>query len=189
MLLRRRGVGVRPLSSEPYPKADTSHTLHSSVKAGHTLISHASPSKREKNAPPPRQVPAFSFTPLYLLSLPLPLPRLSSPSLSSLAANQTGDDIMVLQPVRRQGLSERDGRERETHTRTDTPGILTGLLCVRPANLNSLSLTTHSLENPPPPLIYQQPHLSLATVATFERKTTTHSCLSALFLRTQKNKE
>lgn len=62
-------------------------------------------------------------------SLP-PSLSISPPSLSSLTANQTGGDIIVLQPVQRQDyecvcvMGEKRG-ERDTHK--DTPGILTGL--------------------------------------------------------------
>lgn len=149
ILLGRAWYWGSPLFSELYPKTDT-HTPHTHFIVWLRLCTPSS--HRCPKTPPPRQVPAFSFSPLHLPFLPLPLP---ASLLLLLAASQP-----IRWEVTSSCCSQCGGRlvrvcawwEKGRHTHTDTPGIIKGLLCVpsRPTNLNSLLLTTHRLPHPPP---------------------------------------
>lgn len=104
ILLGGRGIGVPPLL-QVVPQDTYTPLTHTSLRG---TVAHTNTSHRCPKTPPPIQVPAFSFTlSLHHRSLARSLPpspsfSISPPSLSSLTANQTGGDIIVLQPVRRQ---------------------------------------------------------------------------------------
>ena len=127
ILLGGRGIGVPPLL-QVVPQDTYTPLTHTSLRG---LQLHAqTPHIAVRKPLHPykcRHFLSLSLSPSSLapsLSLPLspslPL-SISPPSLSSLTANQTGGDIIVLQPVRRQDYEcvwwERKG-ESETHTRT-----------------------------------------------------------------------
>lgn len=100
MLLGGCGIGDPPLlQAVPQNIHATSHTRHSGLKAEKQAYKRRLLFYTKK--PPPIEVPAFSFTPSLFFD-PSLSHSISPPSLSSLTANQVRDDIIMLQPVRRQ---------------------------------------------------------------------------------------
>lgn len=143
-----------PLFSEPYPKkthVNTSHTPHSGARSSQTSYIAARTSLH------PHKYRHF----LPLVSLPHSA-CISAPVLSSLAANQSGGDIIVCTQCGgwTMNVNVRLKRKGDTQHRTDTPGILTGILCVpaRTANLHSLPLTTPTALKAPCPLLTPTDH-------------------------------
>lgn len=130
ILLGGRGIGVPPLLQVVPPRHI--HTPHTHFIEGGYSCTHKHLTSLSEN-PSTHTSAGIFFHSLSPSSLTRSLPpslSISPPSLSSLTANQTGGDIIVLQPVQRQDyecvcvMGEKRG-ERDTHK--DTPGILTGL--------------------------------------------------------------
>lgn len=157
ILLGGRGIGVPPLL-RTVPLDTCTQLTHTSLWGWrmHTHTrKHALSSHRCLKIPPPIQVSAFSFTPLYLspilplsppasLCLPSAASRPIRREVTSLCCSQCGGRTMSVCVC----VMGKKGKDTHIHAHTDTPGILTGLLCVpaRPANLNSSPLTTHTLQ-------------------------------------------